>query len=1100
MSEEMQTFSDKYIQRLIDDIGVYNRGMKIVDCVDEFEYSEDTGIISAIVYGTYPYEVEIEMRGNDNVKSYRCECEAFRSYFGACKHIVAVMLYANQYFEEERRKMPFIYDGFLQSTKNEKGALTDDKDIFLPISQLGIDLTKKTQKVNLWIEQNIVPGTNFSPSYLEIRCQIGIERPYKVKDFIALIEAKNSNKPLYYGKNFTYQPDTMFFSGIDNDVIEFIEKLYYKEKFEREFHNPYSYYNNRDLGSVRQSRVVLVEENMKRYLDMVKDSGIPIYIFQRIDSQCKICGDLEIDIKIKEKDDFLVLEADYSKDINIVPLTQDFGLVLDPDKRNIYRISEEKAKLLKNIYKIRLEKRTPAFKITKAEQQLFVRNFLKPYGEKLKINMDESLKEKMVQKDLVTKIYFDAVKNGISAKIEYCYGETVINPLNRESNQTDAYYMRDFEKEEKVLDFLKSIGMYENNGMMVLYDDEEIADLFENKIERLKELAEIYYSEDFKKIQIRPVKKVQVGVRLNTESKLLEVDFDIDEFDDAELYKLFHSIKEKKKYYRLKDGTILKIDSEELVNVAKLIDDLSLDLKKFEGGVLSLPANRALFIDNYVNERKMVNVTQNDGFKRLVHDITNPKDMEFPINEELSKILRDYQKIGYKWLKTLSYYGFGGILADDMGLGKTLQVLAFVKEERKKDKRPCLVVAPTSLVYNWKWEAEKFVPDLRVDIIHGTKAEREMLLNSCDESDIIVTSYGSLKRDIETYRKMKFSYVFVDEAQHIKNPNTLNANSVKSISAKGYFALTGTPIENSLTELWSIFDFVMPGYLMSHNSFVQKFERPIVQNNDKEKLNTLSKFIKPFVLRRLKNEVLKELPEKVESKVIADMTSEQKKLYAAYLKQAQREVAAEIKAKGIEKSKIKILALMMRLRQICCHPALFIENYKGGSGKMEALLEIVETSVDSGHRLLLFSQFTGMLEIIGKFLKESGRSYFYLDGSTKAKDRMDMVKRFNGGERDMFLISLKAGGTGLNLTGADVVVHYDPWWNPAVEDQATDRAYRIGQTKNVQVFKIITKGTIEEKIFELQEKKRGLINDVIQPGETFLTRLSEEEIRNLFQI
>ncbi|AEV69344.1 DEAD/DEAH box helicase [Acetivibrio clariflavus] len=1096
----MQTFSYKYIQRLIDDIGVYIHGMKIVDRVDEFEYSEDTGIITATVHGTYPYEVEIEMRGNDNIKSYRCECEAFKSCFGACKHIVAVLLYANQYFEEERRKMPFFYDGFLQDTKYQKNVLTDDNDFYLPISQLGINLNKKSQKVNLWIEQNIVPGTTYTPSYLEIHCKIGIEKPYKVKDFIALIEAKNSNKPLYYGKNFTFEPDTMFFSGVDKEVFEFIEKLYFKEKYEREFHNPYSHYNSREFGSVRPGRVVLVEEKMKNYLDIVKDSGIPVYIFQRIDSPCKIHDDLEMDIKIKEVDDFLVLEADYSKDIKIMPLTRDFELVLDPYKRNIYRISEDKARLLKNIHRIRLEKKTPVFKITKAEQQQFVRNFLKPYGEKLNVQMDESLKKKMAQKDLVAKVYFDAIENGISAKIEYWYEDMVINPLIRGSNREDTYYMRDFEKEERILDLLKSAGMYENDGRMVLYDEEEIAELFENKIEQLKELAEVYYSEDFKKIQIRPLKKVQVGVRLNTESELLEVDFDIDEFDDAELYKLFHSVREKKKYYRLKDGTILRIDSQELINVAKLIDDLSLDLKQFEGGVLPLPANRALFIDNYVNERKMANVTKNEGFKRLVHDITNPKDMEFPIDEGLAKILRDYQKIGYKWLKTLSSYGFGGILADDMGLGKTLQVLAFVKEERKKDRRPCLVVAPTSLVYNWKWEAEKFVPDLKVEVIHGTKAERDRLLKSCDGSDIIVTSYGSLKRDIETYRKMNFSYVFVDEAQHIKNPNTLNANSVKSLKARGYFALTGTPIENSLTELWSIFDFIMPGYLMSHNSFVQKFERPIVQNNDKEKLNTLSKFIKPFVLRRLKNDVLKELPEKVESKVIADMTSEQKKLYAAYLKQAQREVAAEIKARGIEKSKIKILALMMRLRQICCHPAMFIEDYKGGSGKMEALLEIVETSVDSGHRLLLFSQFTSMLEIIGKAFKESGKSYFYLDGSTKAQDRMDMVKRFNGGERDMFLISLKAGGTGLNLTGADVVVHYDPWWNPAVEDQATDRAYRIGQTKNVQVFKIITRGTIEEKIFEMQEKKRGLINDVIQPGETFLTRLSEEEIRDLFQI
>jgi SNF2 family DNA or RNA helicase len=781
-------------------------------------------------------------------------------------------------------------------------------------------------------------------------------------------------------------------------------------------------------------------------------------------------------------------------------LTEDCELLLDPYSKTIYRIPESKARLIGKIQKIRLQKKKPIFKIQKREKEQFIREFFKPYKDKLKVSIDAGLEEKMVQKELVTRIYFDVINSGVSAKIDHCYGERVVNPLNRGAQPEDDYYMRNYEQEELVKDLLKSAGMYEHKLLMILDDEEKIVDLLNNKIEELKDLVEVFYSEEFKKIQVRSVKKMQMGVRLSPESNLLEFDFQIDDVDDRELHNLFNSIREKKKYYRLKNGSILKIDNDDLINVAKLISDLSLDTKKFKEGVLDLPANRALFVDNFISEKKMSDFGQNDRFKELVHDITKPKDLAFHLDDDLSTVLRDYQKFGYKWLKTLSLYSFGGILADDMGLGKTLQVLAFIKEERKSDKRPCLVVAPTSLIYNWKAETEKFVPDLDVEVVHGSKSERDKLLDTCNEKDIIVTSYGSLKRDIERYQKMDFAYIFIDEAQHIKNPNTLNANSVKSLRAKGYFAMTGTPIENSLTELWSIFDFIMPGYLMNHNSFVNKFEKPIVHTNDMEALNTLSRFIRPFVLRRLKSEVLKELPEKIESKVVTDMTNEQKKLYAAYLKQAQGEVAAEIREKGIDRSKIKILALLTRLRQICCHPGMFVENYKGGSGKLETLLEIVADSIDSGHRLLLFSQFTSMHDIIGKALKELGKSYFYIDGSTKAKDRMDMVNRFNGGEKDMFLKSLKAGGTGLNLTGADMVVHYDPWWNPAVEDQATDRAYRIGQTKAVQVFKIITKGTIEEKIYELQEKKRGLINNVIQPGENLLTKLREEEIRELFQL
>jgi SNF2 family DNA or RNA helicase len=347
---------------------------------------------------------------------------------------------------------------------------------------------------------------------------------------------------------------------------------------------------------------------------------------------------------------------------------------------------------------------------------------------------------------------------------------------------------------------------------------------------------------------------------------------------------------------------------------------------------------------------------------------------------------------------------------------------------------------------------------------------------------------------------MEFSYIFVDEAQHIKNPSTLNAGSVKSLKAKGCFALTGTPIENTLTELWSVFDFVMPGYLMNHNKFMKKFESPIVKNDDKAALKMLSQFIKPFILRRLKKDVLKELPDKIESKAVAEMTVDQKKLYAAYLKKAQGEVAAEIKNNGIEKSKIKILAILTRLRQLCCHPATFIDNYKGGSGKLEVLTELIEDSIQSEHRMLIFSQFTSMLEIIGAELNRQNIPYFYLDGSTKAEDRLKMVNAYNSLEKPVFLISLKAGGTGLNLTAADIVIHFDPWWNPSVEDQATDRAYRIGQTKVVQVFKIVAKGTIEERILELQEKKKGLINSIIHAGENLVTQLSEKEIRNLFQM
>ncbi len=374
------------------------------------------------------------------------------------------------------------------------------------------------------------------------------------------------------------------------------------------------------------------------------------------------------------------------------------------------------------------------------------------------------------------------------------------------------------------------------------------------------------------------------------------------------------------------------------------------------------------------------------------------------------------------------------------------------------------------------------------------------IMEKLDGADLIITSYALIKRDIEHYANRVFKYCILDEAQNIKNPNTIGAKAVKQIKASGHFALTGTPVENSLTELWSIFDFLMPGYLLNHNRFKSRFETPIVKDNNRAAMEDLRRHISPFVMRRMKKEVLRELPEKIEDKLSCQMTDAQRKLYLAYLLQARKEFQAEVKARGFEKSHIKILSILTRLRQICCHPALFIENYTGGSGKLDLLLEVLQDAIKGGHRILVFSQFTSMLHLIQRELNKAKIGCHYLDGSTPSEERMKLVHSFNAGSDEVFLVSLKAGGTGLNLTGADVVIHCDPWWNPAVEDQATDRAYRIGQKNTVQVIKLISKDSIEEKIYILQEKKRTLIDTVIKPGESFINKMSEEEIRGLFDL
>lgn len=398
-------------------------------------------------------------------------------------------------------------------------------------------------------------------------------------------------------------------------------------------------------------------------------------------------------------------------------------------------------------------------------------------------------------------------------------------------------------------------------------------------------------------------------------------------------------------------------------------------------------------------EKSSISVSKDDAFDVYVQKMKKVEDTAIEIPEHLDRILREYQKVGVKWLSHLYLNGFGGILADDMGLGKTVQVLSFISACKDRIAGPCLVVAPTSLVYNWQQEAKRFTPDLKTVVVDGTPAKRSEIIEKLKDYDIVITSYSLLKRDIDLYKGLEFSVCVVDEAQHIKNPQSLSKEAVSRINAKCCFALTGTPIENNLSELWSIFDFVLPGYLGTHTRFSERFEKPIVRQNDEKALKLLQKMITPFVLRRLKKDVLSELPEKIETNLEVSMTPEQENIYKLYLLKAREDIKNEIEQKGFEKSKIKIFSILTRLRQICCHPKLFLENYEGSSGKLELFEEILEDVLESGDRAIVFSQWTEMLRILEERIKERSFEYFYLDGSTKSEERIDMANRFNQGEK-----------------------------------------------------------------------------------------------------
>ena len=578
-------------------------------------------------------------------------------------------------------------------------------------------------------------------------------------------------------------------------------------------------------------------------------------------------------------------------------------------------------------------------------------------------------------------------------------------------------------------------------------------------------------------------------MKVDKRTDWLEFRFDIKAIPEAEIQDLLKSIEEKRKYYRMQNGTLVSMETDEFQKLLLFMNELNASSEELMEKGIRVPLIQGIQQIDSLEEGNLLSA--GETFYQLIRNLQNPENLDFEVPKSLDNILRDYQKFGFRWLKLLAKYKFGGILADDMGLGKTLQSIAFIVSvlaDIRLKKQPALIICPSSLVYNWLNELKKFAPEIRVLIVDGSKVERNALLKDSTGIDVIITSYPILRRDISAFFEKSFHTVFFDEAQAFKNHTTQTAKAVRKIQANYRFALTGTPIENSIEELWSIFNVVFPNLLPGRRTF-QELRR-----------ENIAKRVRPFLLRRLKEDVLKELPEKIETIQSSNLLVEQKKLYAAYLAKLKQDTLKHLNKESFQKNRIRILAGITRLRQICCHPALFVEDFQGSSGKYEQLLEIIEECRITGKRMLIFSQFTKMLDIIGRELVNQGLPYFYLDGQTPSRERVGLCNRFNDGERDMFLISLKAGGTGLNLTGADTVVLYDLWWNPAVEQQAADRAHRMGQKNVVQVIKLVAHGTIEEKMNDLQERKKHLIEEVIQPGKEQMSAFTEQEIREILMM
>ncbi|MHA6251510.1 DEAD/DEAH box helicase [Oceanobacillus sp. CAU 1775] len=706
---------------------------------------------------------------------------------------------------------------------------------------------------------------------------------------------------------------------------------------------------------------------------------------------------------------------------------------------------------------------------------------LQGFGE---VKIAKEMLEKFELPELKAKLFLDRVNQRLLASLEFHYDYFVIHPSEETGDQNFA--IRDYEKENLILEMMESAKFYQTDGGYILHNEELEYAFLMDVLPNLEKHVEIFATTAVRNRILPQPTKPKIKIKQHKDRlDWLEFKFEMEGFVEKEIKEILQAVEEKRRYYRLKSGALLSLETKEMKEIhdflqqAPFKDDAP---DEFETTVVE----GLKLIDIFTDESMM---NPEISLKRFFQKTTNPNIQEIQIPENLNAELRDYQKVGLNWMNTLSSYGFGGVLADDMGLGKTLQSIAYIASRltaiRENDEQ-ILIVCPSAVLYHWQNECNQFLPEATVAIIDGTKEIRGEKLSHIRKHDVIITTYTMLRSDIDWYKKWKFNTIFYDEAQAFKNPRTQTARALKKLQATTSFALTGTPMENNIDELWSIFHIVFPELFGSYESF---------RHLTKRKIN---RRIRPFMLRRMKHQVANELPEKIEQVEVVELSPDQKKIYAAYLAKLKKEELKHLDKETLDKNRIKILAGLTRLRQICCHPSLFVEDYNGNSAKLERLLSIIQEAKRTNRRILIFSQFTSMLKIIARNLAETGTSFFYLDGATESQERQRLSKKFNEGEKDIFLISLKAGGTGLNLTGADTVILYDLWWNPAVEEQAADRAYRIGQKNTVHVIKLIAKGTIEEKMNQLQERKRKLIREVIDSNIDIAKGLSLTDIKEIF--
>ena len=993
------------------------------------------------------YDVTIIKDKNKHF-SAKCTCPQYRN-FRSCKHIGACLYnYGKDIFEFDLEKIV------------RKQSL----DILNSFQPEEVSIGGVKEELNLEVNFDF-----FYDGDIELKLRVGKKQLYMIKNKLGdFLEAyKNKNTTVTFGKNFTYDPKSQYFNKEDSEIIDYIYNML-DEEYNPNYANGYQFCFN--------------DRKTKAFLKRLKTKTFNVV------GHGNVYG-------IKEETPFnpIIYKKDneYYFDLNInaskmQALTTDYEYIL---KDNIcYHITDKYA----NLIRLMQSKGLKELIFEEKDLTTFSKNIVPIVKEE--ITVDNSVDNLVIVKKPTCKLYFDIYYNDIICNIKLNYGNKEIDYFSN-----DDTIVRDVTYENSIINDILELGFIIENNKLILSDIEKIGDFFENNLEKIAQKYDTYTSEKIKNTKIIKNSNISSTFSIGADN-IMSFSFDLGDISNKELDSIFDNLNQKKKYFKLKSGNILNLENDtNLRQLEELANELNLTNKDLINGEGIIPKYRAIYLDSLKKDKFNI-IKTNNLFDTFIDNFKNYKNKHLKLSKKEKEILRDYQETGVEWLYNIHKCDLGGILADEMGLGKSIQVIYFFKKILETDKKAkFLIVSPTSLVYNWKEEFDKFAPKIKYEILSNGKEKRHERLEKTS-ANVYITSYGLVREDLDIYKKMNFTICVIDEAQNIKNPTAGITKAVKKINAQTKIALTGTPIENSVVELWSIFDYITPGFFSNQKDFQSKYKVKEFDDDTNNLLAKLNKQIEPFILRRKKQDVLKELPEKIENNIYIDLSKDQKKLYASEVKRVKEEMDNLIKTEGFTKARFMILQLLTKLRQLCIDPKIIFDNYKGESTKIENLLKIVQELIDNGHKILLFSSFRTAIDLVSEEFKKNNISYYEINGSVSSKKRMELVTKFNQDDTNVFLITLKAGGTGLNLTSADTVIHLDLWWNPQAENQATDRAHRIGQKNKVSVIKLVARGTIEEKILELQQKKK-LLSDKIIEGDNrdknTLGELTEKELRNL---